>query len=223
MTSPRPSPGRRGGKIPSPFRGGLGRGLIKLPRSFYLRPTLVVAKDLLGKYFVRRLRREILVGKIVEVEAYRGEADPASHAYRGMTERNKVMFEEGGHLYVYFTYGMHFCANIVTQKQGVGEAVLIRAVEPLGGIGMMRRNRGIKNDDQELTNGPAKLCEAFAIKRNQNGIDLLGNEICIVYGESVSKRAIAGTTRIGIQVGKEKKWRFFVRRNKFVSKSKPRL
>ncbi len=218
-----PSPGRRGGKVPSPLSVGLGRGLMKLPRSFYLRPTITVAKDLLGKYIVRRIGRSRLIGKIVEVEAYRGEADPASHAYRGMTERNKVMFEEGGHLYVYFTYGMHFCANVVTQKKGVGEAVLIRAVEPLGAIGVMRRKRGIKNDDWELTNGPAKFCEAFAIKRDQNGTDLLGDEICIAQEESVSKHAIARTTRIGIRVGKEKRWRFFVKRNRFVSKSRPKL
>ena len=111
-----------------------------LSRSFYLQPALQVAQELLGKYFIRRIGKNLLIGKIVEVEAYRSN-DPASHSFRGKTNRNSVMFCEGGHLYVYFTYGMHFCVNIVTGKEGIGEAVLIRAVEPLVGIEMMKTNR----------------------------------------------------------------------------------
>ena len=94
--------------------------LTKLPRSFYLRPTKTVAKELLGMFLIRRVRRRWLVGRIVEVEAYLGEKDPASHAYRGKTKRNEVMFLRGGHLYVYFTYGMHFCSNVVTEAEGLG-------------------------------------------------------------------------------------------------------
>lgn len=203
--------------------------LQKLPRSFYLRPTLTVAKDLLGKYFVRRLQNFTLVGKIVEVEAYLGENDPASHAYSGRTKRNDVMFWKGGHLYVYFTYGMHFCANIVTEEKGKGCAVLLRAVEPIKGIEIIKRNREIKWRKGEsatkvnVTNGPAKLCEAFNLKREQNGTDLLGNEIYLTYGETVpfvlGGSKIISTTRIGINNGSEKRWRFYNKDSLFISKS----
>ena len=128
--------------------------LNKLSREFYLRPTLKVAKDLIGKFLVRRLNGKLLIGRIVEIEAYLGEKDPASHAYKGKTKRNEVMFGEGGHLYVYFTYGMHFCSNVVTEQEGIGHAVLLRAVEPLQGLETMARNRGIvletEGDKQNL-------------------------------------------------------------------------
>jgi len=193
----------------------------KLPRSFYLRPTLTVAKELLGKYLIRKINNQYLVGKIVEVEAYLGEKDPASHAYRGRTKRNDVMFWEGGHLYVYFTYGMHFCANIVTEESGKGRAVLIRAVEPISGIEIMKKNRKFKfvNDKIiNLTNGPAKLCEAFELKREQNGRDLCNDEIFIANGENILKSNIIASTRIGIKNGTEKRWRFFIKDNPWVSK-----
>jgi DNA-3-methyladenine glycosylase len=195
--------------------------LKKLPRSFYIRPTLLVAKDLLGKHIVRKIGKTILSGKIVEVEAYRGTKDPASHAYRGKTKRNEVMFREGGYLYVYFTYGMHFCANVVAGKEGVGEAVLIRALEPAVGIEVMKKNRKFGNSVgaiHSLTNGPAKLCDALGIERANNGTDLLGDEIFLIKGELIDKSKIGSSTRIGISRGKEKKWRFFVRGNKWVSR-----
>lgn len=203
--------------------------LKKLPRSFYLRPTLTVAKDLLGKYVVRKIHGHLLIGKIVEVEAYLGEKDPASHAYRGKTKRNEVMFRRGGHLYVYFTYGMHFCANIVTEEQGIGHAVLIRALEPVEGIEVMKRKRGFiskqnekqspaENDTIGLTNGPAKLCKAFGIARAQNGIDLLGNEIFIADGKKVLGLKIGASQRIGIRNGREKQWRFYIKQNSYLSR-----
>jgi DNA-3-methyladenine glycosylase len=193
----------------------------KLPRSFYLQPTLVVAKKLLGKTFVRKTGGGTLIGKIAEVEAYLGETDPASHAFHGITKRNEVMFHAGGYLYVYFTYGMHFCANVVTEEEGKGRAVLIRAVEPLTGIETMKQNRNRAFTERtliELTNGPAKFCQAFGIERGQNGIDLLGDEIFIIDSPDVPVTKIAATTRIGIKTGTDKKWRFYIKGNVWVSK-----
>ena len=199
-----------------------------LLRSFYLRPTLQVARDLLGKHIVRKVGSKLLIGKIVEVEAY-CKGDPASHAFRGITKRNEVMFWEGGHLYVYFTYGMHFCANVVTGNEGTGEAVLIRAVEPLAGIEVMKINRYGSNKSLNLqslnrksfinlTNGPAKFCQAFGIERKENGTDLLDSEISITEGESILSKYIKRSSRIGIQQGVEKNWRFFIRGNQWLSK-----
>ena len=194
----------------------------KLPRSFYLRPTIAVAKDLLGKYLVRHVKDKMLVGMIVETEAYIGKNDPASHAYRGKTKRNAVMFGEGGHLYVYFTYGMHFCANVVTDIEGVGSAVLLRAVEPVEGYDIMSKMRKLKGNSPQsnLTNGPAKLCEAFGINGTHNGTDLLGNSIFITKGEKIRRSDIVPAVRIGIRNGADKLWRFYLKGNPFVSKLK---
>ena len=199
-----------------------------LPRSFYLQPTIQVAQKLLGKYFIRRTNENLLVGKIVEVEAYQYN-DPASHSYHGKTIRNSVMFREGGHLYVYFTYGMHFCANVVTGKEGTGEAVLIRAVEPLTGIDVMakRRSEGLRNAGKSaldhksligLTNGPAKFCQAFGITKKENGLDILKSGIIITEGESIPPKSICKSSRIGIKSGLEKQWRFYIRGNPWVKK-----
>ncbi len=163
-----------------------------------------------------------------------GSHDPASHAYRGKTPRNEVMFMEGGHLYVYFTYGMHFCCNVVTEKEGIGHAVLLRAIEPLHGIGTMAKNRstadlalpvargGILKHGVELTNGPAKLCQALGIGRKDNGVDLSGGTIWISGEPSVKPFRIGRSSRIGIRDGIEHQWRFFLRGNPFVSRSKPK-
>jgi DNA-3-methyladenine glycosylase len=208
-----------------------------LPRSFYLRSTLQVARDLLGKHIVRKVGTILLIGKIVEVEAY-CKGDPASHAFHGRTKRNDVMFWEGGHLYVYFTYGMHFCANIVTGNEGIGEAVLIRAIEPLTGIDVMTKYRfanlsrtqcGISVSRRQshnhqslinLTNGPAKFCQAFNISRKENGADLIGSEIIIIEEKTKTTSSIGRSARIGIRSGVEKKWRFFIKGNPWVSMSK---
>jgi DNA-3-methyladenine glycosylase len=207
--------------------------LHKLPRSFYLRPTLRVAQDLLGMILVRCWRGKRLLGRIVETEAYLGEQDAASHAYRGRTTRNEVMFGIGGHLYVYFTYGMHYCCNVVTEKPGVGSAVLIRALEPLEGVRVMARNRDIALPRTvdcgaphpalvQLCSGPAKLCQALGVTREENGANLCGRTIWIAenLGHN-SPPLIATSTRVGITGGRAHEWRFFVKDSVFVSRGKP--
>lgn len=186
---------------------------MKLPRSFYTRSALVVAPELLGKHFVRVEGRSVLKGMITEVEAYMGAADPASHAYRGQTKRNEVMFRKGGRLYVYFTYGMHYCANVVTGGPGHAEAVLIRGVLPLEGIDVMRERRaasGAVVKERHISDGPAKFCQAFGIGRRDNGADLRGDEIFISDAPPIPRRHIRRSVRIGISAGKEHLWRFFI-------------
>jgi DNA-3-methyladenine glycosylase len=215
--------GNRGNSDPA---GGTRGPYIRLPRTFYIRRTLTVARDLPGKYLVRRLGSITLIGRIVEVEAYLGSRDPASHAFRGMTPRNEVMFAGGGRLYVYFTYGMHFCCNVVTEGEGRGCAVLLRAVEPLEGIERMRglRSAGRANPpaDGDLCSGPGKLCQAFGITRDDNGRDLCGDEIWLARGRKVDTPArVSRSVRVGISSGRKHLWRFFVRDNPFVSRSRP--
>jgi len=189
-----------------------------LRRRFYTRKTLTVAEELLGKKLVRHTNNTRLVGKIVEVEAYRGSDDPSSHAYKGMTPRNRLMFGKGGFAYVYFTYGMHYCFNVVTERQNTPGAVLIRALEPLNGVEVMRKNRGNKNG-LNLTNGPAKLTEAMNITKKQNGLDLTrSKELFICEPEVKENFEVVSTKRIGIKVGVDKPWRFCIRDNKFVSR-----
>lgn len=190
-----------------------------LSRSFYTQSTISVAKHLLGKIIVRKSGNVFLSGKIIEVEAYLFH-DPACHAFKGMTERNKIMFNRGGYLYVYFTYGMHYCANIVTYKEGFGEAVLLRAVEPIKGIDVMRRNRkiGEERNQYALTNGPAKFAQAFGLTTRHSGIDLTCGEIFLLDADPVPASEIVSTTRIGIRHAAEKRWRYYIKNNPWVSK-----
>ncbi len=185
---------------------------------FFKGTTEEVAKKLLGKILVRIIKGKILSGKIVETEAYLDENDFASHSAVGMTERNKVMFGEAGLVYVYFTYGMHYCFNVVTGETGKGSAVLIRSLEPIDGIDLMKKFRQ-KNDVHILTNGPAKLCQALKIDRRLNGIDLkTSKEIFIAEPEDNEKLDIVITKRIGIKKSQDLPLRFYVKENKFVSK-----
>lgn len=194
-----------------------------LTRPFYLRPVRTVARALLGKTLVRRSGNTLFAGTIVEVEAYGGNADPASHAYHGPSPRNAVMFGEGGHLYVYFTYGMHFCANVVTGMQGTGSAVLLRALEPADGIGSMHANRGGGTLPlHALLSGPAKLCQAFGIGRAENGLDLCGEEMWIEdRGVVLPRRTIRTTERIGITHGRDHRWRYVICGSPFLSRPVP--
>ncbi|MFH1012572.1 MAG: DNA-3-methyladenine glycosylase, partial [Candidatus Peregrinibacteria bacterium] len=144
-------------------------------------------------------------GRINEVEAYIGQSDPACHAARGKTERNKVMFGRAGHLYVYFTYGMYHCANIVTERKGFPAAVLIRGIEPLTGIGPMKKRRGRPD---HLADGPGKLCMAMGMKKqSHNGVDLCSKGKCFVADDGFKPKKIIKTPRIGIRVGLDKHWR----------------
>jgi len=189
---------------------------IPLPTSFFEVTPVRLARKLIGTHIVRTIGNQSLVARIVETEAYGGSEDPASHAYRGMTERNKVMFGSGGFSYVYFTYGMHFCFNVVAGTESKAGAVLIRAAEPVEGIDSMMRNRG-KNNLRDLLSGPAKFCQAFAIDRSLNGIALDQPPLYISGTMQSSSPKIKTTTRIGIKVGIEKKWRFVDAESEFLS------
>jgi len=187
----------------------------KLKRGFYLRPTLEVARDLIGKYLVYRTGGRLLSARLVEVEAYIGEDDPACHAAVGRTPRNEVMYGPGGFSYVYFIYGMYYCLNIVTEVKGFPAAVLIRGAEPVDGIEIMNLNYG-RTRQVRLTNGPGKLCKAFNLTRKQNNLDLTGSNL---YLEDRHDRAarIKSSARIGIKKGVDKNWRFFDPDSSYVS------
>ena len=180
-----------------------------LPRSFYRRDSRAVAPELLNKLLVRD---EGIVGRIVEVEAYAGGLDPGSHAYRGRTARNATMFAPPGHLYVYFTYGMHFCANVVCGQEGEGTAVLLRGLTPLEGLDHMRASRRRARTDKDLCSGPAKLCQAFAIERSFDGADLVtGDRGLTVVDDGTPPPAEPGVSvRIGLTAGADLPWRFYV-------------
>ncbi|MDO8886120.1 DNA-3-methyladenine glycosylase [Candidatus Oleimmundimicrobium sp.] len=189
-----------------------------LKRDFYERNTKVVAKELLGKVLVHRLPEGDITGRIVETEAYFGNGDPASHASRGKTPRNAIMFGPSGHAYVYFNYGMHYLFNIVTEKKGIPGAVLIRALEPIEGIDFMLQRRKTKKL-RCLTNGPAKLTQALGIDISHNGLDLVNGEI-FVCDDKKAVFKVASASRIGISVGKDELLRFYIKDNQFVSTAK---
>ncbi len=172
---------------------------------------------LLGCVLERTIDGRVLRARIVETEAY-DQTDVASHSYKGKTPRTEVMFGKPGHLYVYFTYGMHYCCNIVTGLEGYGAAVLIRAVEPLAGKDAMSSLRGGRRSEYELTNGPAKFCQAFGINRSLNGHDLTQQPLKLLPRESLLNEEIIQTTRIGISRGRDVPWRFYIRGNPYVSK-----
>jgi DNA-3-methyladenine glycosylase len=178
-----------------------------LPREFYSKDTVDVAKDLLGKKIIRKIGRQQISGIITETEAYRHKDDPASHAFNRITERNRAMFENVGTAYVYFTYGMHYCFNVVARNPKIAAgAVLIRAIKPEKGITIMQENRGdvsLKN----LANGPAKLAQALAITKEHYGIDLTKNSKLHI-AEGIKPKGITASPRIGITKAIDRLWNF---------------
>ncbi len=191
-----------------------------LPREFYARPALRVARALLGRVLVHDGPEGRCSGRIVEVEAYRGSSDPASHAFRGVTPRNRVMHGEPGHAYVYFTYGMHHCLNVVCEPVGHASAVLIRAFEPLVGLESMRRRRGVE-ESVRLGRGPGCVAQALGLDRRHNGLDLTSGPLFIAAGDPdrAGHRIVSGP-RIGIRVGLEREWRFWLAGHPCVSASR---
>ena len=180
----------------------------QLPRSFYDRDTVLVARELLGKHLVRRTNDEERVGRIVEVEAYLGPHDLAAHSSRGLTDRTKVMFGPPGHAYVYLVYGMHFCMNVVTEAEGHASAVLLRAIEPVRNI-------------QGRTQGPGLLCRAMEITKELNGHDLVSDDFYIAAEPGARPVTIVRRPRIGVEYARHwarRRLRFYIRGNAFVSR-----
>jgi len=194
--------------------------LSPIPRLFYSRPTLDVASNLLGKVLVRRLGRRYLSGKIVETEAYVGPHDLACHAAKGHTLRTSVMFGPPGYAYVYMIYGFYFCLNVVTEAVGYPAAVLIRAVEPLENVDLMRELRNNPQRETNIASGPGKLCMAMSVDKQLNGADLIGTTIWI-EDRKLDPGPVRTSPRVGVDYAgeyKDKPWRFFVDGNPHVSR-----
>jgi DNA-3-methyladenine glycosylase len=194
----------------------------KLPADFYLHDTVTVARALLGCVLWRRVGRELLAARLVETEAYLGANDAASHARRGLrSARNESMYLEGGHAYVYFTYGMHWCLNVVTQEADIAEAVLLRGAQPLRGIESMRKRRPKAKREYDLMNGPGKICSAMAIDKSLDGESLRGERLFITARDiDVDNDDIAVSSRIGVEGAPDAAhWplRFFLKGNRYVS------
>lgn len=190
----------------------------KLEKSFFLQPTELVAMKLLGKIIVKvEEDGQIIAGKIVETEAYLHKIDKASHSYKGEANRNKPMFEGGGILYVYKSYGIHHCINVVTEEKGKGTAVLIRAIEPVEGLDLMIKNRGV-DDINKLCKGPGNTAKAFGFTKDDNYRSLSSNNLYIVSTENLDEKEIFAGKRIGISQSKNLLLRFYVKKSSFISR-----
>ncbi len=191
-----------------------------LPRSYFEQSPLTVAKDLIGKYLTVKTPLGVVKSVIVETEAYLGHLDPASHAYKRQTKSNEVMFLSPGVLYVYFTYGMHYCMNVKCWPYGTPGAVLFRGIEPIKGVSTLLKiaNKSQKFELSNLTNGPAKLTKVLKIDKSYNGLDIcLRSSTVKIFPNDDFKGKICKSPRIGISKNKDKQWRFYLDGNKFVS------
>ena len=189
-----------------------------LPVAFFRRPAEVVAADLIGQVVVSRVGGRVATGKIVETEAYLGYDDPASHGYmHRRNARNAALFGPPGIWYVYLSYGMHWCANLVCQRAGLASAVLLRALEPLEGLDVMRRRRGAV-PDRQLCSGPGKLCQALGIRRDIDGIPMSAGPVVVLPGESLPPAAIVATPRIGITKAADWPLRFHLAGSRWTSR-----
>jgi DNA-3-methyladenine glycosylase len=184
------------------------------------RPSLEVAPALLGAVLRHRSPAGEVAVRLTEVEAYAGADDPGSHAYRGMTPRNEVMFGPPGHLYVYFTYGMHHCCNVVVGAEGTASAVLLRAGEVVEGMELARSRRP-GSSDRDLARGPARLCKALAIDARHNGVELATGDLTLTPREPVPPEAVATGPRVGLREAADHPWRFWVRDEPTVSTYRP--
>lgn len=192
-----------------------------LPRAFYARGPRALARALLGRVLVRELPGGVrLAGRIVETEAYGGADDPASHAFRGPTPRNRVMFGPPGHAYVYFTYGMHHCFNVVCAREGRAAAVLVRALEPLVGLERMAAARGVR-ERARLTRGPGALAQALRLGRGEDGSDLTGGAVWITRVGSGRRGRVVCAPRVGIRLAAERPWRYALEGSPWVSRPRP--
>ncbi|HVS08164.1 MAG TPA: DNA-3-methyladenine glycosylase [Candidatus Dormibacteraeota bacterium] len=188
----------------------------RLPRRFFARDPVVLARDLLGRVLFYKTPEGLLAGRIVETEAYTGDADAASHAFRGRTPRNAVMFGPAGYAYVYFTYGMHYCLNVTAELPGTAGAVLLRALEPLAGVEIMRA-RGDRGPEARLLSGPGKIGRAFGLTLTDDGRDFTRGPLGLAAGSPVPDRDVARSRRIGISRAIDLPYRFAVLGSRSVS------
>jgi len=189
-----------------------------LPEKYFDKDALTLAQALLGRVLVHHSPEGTTAGIIVETEAYLSKNDPACHASRGKTKRNAVMFGPPGRAYIYFIYGMYYCFNVVANAQEIGEAVLIRALEPVEGQELMRKRRKKSRSFLDLTNGPGKLCMAMGIDLQLNGFPLFKFPFYLGKGIDIEPDMIKSSGRIGINQAQDKPWRFFLQGNQFVSR-----
>ncbi len=197
----------------------------QIPKSFYTSDDVVfIAKELLGKVLISKIDNKIIQTRIVETEAYRGPDDKASHTYNNRkNNKNQVMYEEGGNAYVYISYGMHHMLNIVTSSEGSGHAVLIRAVEPIIGVDIIKLNRGVDKDNFILTGGPGKVCQALKITKEMNMQKFYKKDALLqIWDDGILPEEIVNTPRVGMSqhtdFAANWPWRFYIKGNKYVSR-----